>query len=254
MEFDFASIWTPWVIFGVATSVIVTIIIILTIMEKIIDTKIRRRREEEEMFFKQKIAYLKSKENVPEQFLISFNEVALEVFREILGLKKNADYEDIIELFNKRKKFKAARFAEEIQEALYSGKKIDKEYLDSLLDKLVKLINDFREYNAKKSKDFGKKKKDNFEAYAKKFLEKIEGLKSESEKIDAIKRSIENKKKEFMENIERTLKVSPLKRETIKHRKVRIPKRDSKKHEKIRSLDDLDRIKGKIKLRETHLK
>src|SRR3989344_3999445 len=155
MGFDFAALWSPWIIFGITSIVVVTMIIILTIVEKILDRKIRRKREEENKFFREKISYLKSKESQPEQFLVIFNQIVLEVLKEALGLHKEINYDEAIELFRKNKNFRAMNFADKVQKILYAGEGVEKAKLNSLLRELTELINDFRKIHDKR-KSIGK--------------------------------------------------------------------------------------------------
>lgn len=187
MGFELATLWSPWIIFGVASIVVVIAIITLTIVENILDKKIRRKKEWEEKFFREKIEYLKNREGRPEQFLVAFNEIVLEVFKETLGLGRDIMYEEASALFKKRGDLRASKFAEKIQTMLYSGEKIDKEKLDSLLNELVFLISKFREANQEEV--IGKAS--GFEDYFSVFLDKVNKLKEEFRKFDKVKESVE---------------------------------------------------------------
>lgn len=302
MGFELAALWSPWIIFGVASIVVVGVIIVLTIVEKVLDKKIRRQKEEEERFFREKIEYLKSKESKPELFLVSFNEIVLEVFREALGLSRDIRYEEAVLLFKKRGNVRAARFANRVQMILYSGEKVDKAKLDALLKELIALINEFRAVDEEK-KVIGEAV--GFENYVDVFMQKIEALKNEFGKFEKVKESVEKEigvlrggikgeidaiKKSASGMISgegqkivnkegtpdmvkgsgrtggfvdaraegsgvlvenkfepRTFRVMPVKKEKIKHRKVRVPKKESEDGKRVGSLDDLGRIRERVK-------
>jgi hypothetical protein len=245
MGLNLSAIWTPWIIFGVTSIVVVLVILILTIVEKVLDKKIKRKQAEEELFFKEKIEYLKSKENKPDEFLILFNEIALEVFKEALNLEKTPDYDEVARIFKKRGNIRASKFANKIQLILYSGGKIDKGKLDSLINELVTLINEFRT-SSQKNELAGQITK--FEDYVDTFLKKINNLKEEFNKFERVKESTEpNPKPVPEEPREPNLEVVPYKPEIIKHRKVKLSEKRAEKYKPVSSLDNLDRIKNRLK-------
>jgi len=266
---------SPWVIFGITSIVVVTVVIILTLIEKIIDRKIRRKNEEEENFFREKIDYLKSEENKPDQFLVDLNQIVMEVFREALGLPNDTNYEEAIRLFNERGNIRAAKFANKIQTLLYSGERIDNSKLDSLLGELISLINGFME--VEKEKKSGEETS-GFGTYVDKFLDRTNSMREEYGKIEKVKgsaekeiidlrrevaREQENIERKVPETLEKTAlgeeeirRLPPLpkqfKKEETEPWRVTLPK-NLKEYSKIGSLDDLARIKEKIEVKKKSL-
>ena len=60
--------------------------------------------------------------------------------------------------------------------------------------------------------------------------------------------------REVSEIKEKDFKIVPVKKEEIEHRKVTLSKKDSRKYLEIGSLDDLARIKEKIKIKKESLR
>lgn len=285
MGLNLAVLWSPWIIFGITSIVVVTVIVVLTLVEKFLDRKIRRKTEEEQSFFREKIDYLKSEESKPEQFLVDLNQIVLEVFKEALELPNDTTYDEAIRLFRERGNIKAVRFANKIQTFLYSGEKIDNAKLDSLLRELTDLINDFMKIEQKKKAESNA---EGFENRSEKFLDKTTSLKEEYNKIERVKdspeeeinvlrRSVSGEEKEVskrksdeseaneekseriekevpLEVREKEFRVVPVQKEEVQHRKVMLSKKDSRKYLEVGSLDDLARIKEKIRIKKESLK
>lgn len=242
MVADISTIAKPLVVFLGAFVLIVVTIILLTYLEKKLRKNIELQKKEES-FYRVRIGNVKSLIDDPHKFLPALNNLAQEFFAKEFNVELGLGYVDIIEIFNKKNRLDIVKFCEEMQEASYGGKQLDKKYLEYLLNELVFLI--------RKQKKFEEQRDD--VSQNKNIANKIVNSYADAEK--KIERKIESEASLIKEKI-----IQPVKEEdelteeaeAIK-KKILKEKKSSKHNVKsfsyqgyIKSIDNLDRVKEKL--------
>lgn len=122
----------PLPIFLAALVLIVAAIIVLTIVEVNLGKKAKVKKEYEETYYQRKLSAVAALQPDPNSFLIALDKVAREFFSEEAGLRVMGKYTQLIEVFSKRQMIPESRFCQKMQEALYSGEKLDQNLLFGL--------------------------------------------------------------------------------------------------------------------------
>jgi hypothetical protein len=122
----------PLPIFLAALVLMVVAIVVLTVVEIKMGRKAKAKKEFEETYYQRKLSAAAALQSDQNGFLISLDKVAREFFSEEAGLSFVGKYSQLIEVFNKKQMFNEATFCQKMQEALYSGEKMDQNFLYSL--------------------------------------------------------------------------------------------------------------------------
>jgi biopolymer transport protein ExbB/TolQ len=127
---------------GYALIIIYSLIIILAALFLILYLKRARKAKKQEIEEKQKQEFLKKNLGLnreiknPKESLLTLNKIAREFFREYLRSRHEENFTEIEEALKKKKHSEAAKFCEDMNYLLYSGKPVKKE-------DAIKMINDF---------------------------------------------------------------------------------------------------------------
>lgn len=132
MALNISIFSVPMLIFLVAVVVIVAAIIALTVIERRLGKKAREKKEYEETYYQKKLSAIMALQSDQDGFLIALDKVVREFFSEELGYKTMGRYTQLIKDLNQRQKAKEAKFCERMQEALYSGERVDIKLLIAL--------------------------------------------------------------------------------------------------------------------------
>lgn len=130
---------SPWTVFFVALIIIIVMLIFLTLLERKLKKRISIKREEQSIFQK-KLNALKSADTEPNKFLVEIDELARDFLSQHYKVDRTAKYSELAKLFKKQGNIGAAQFCERIQESFYSGEQPTKEKLEFLSRNLEFLI------------------------------------------------------------------------------------------------------------------
>jgi len=150
MALNNSLFWAPWPIFLGALVLVVSVIIVLVIVERKMRKKVKLKREEESTYFQRKLESAKNLRGNPERFLNAMDRLAKEFFEKEFQIQERLRYVELIELLKKKNEKKAVVFCEKMQEALYSGMKLDDNHLRFLFETLGSLIREKEAESLKK--------------------------------------------------------------------------------------------------------
>lgn len=128
--------------------VFVVVLLLLMILLIVINKKLKRKVmqkekiEEKESAIITEIKNLKTSTKKTELILESLSSIAKELLTGIFNTDKNADYYELAEFFKQKKKNKISSFCQNIEEALYSGRKIEKKEINSLIHSFEEIISE----------------------------------------------------------------------------------------------------------------
>lgn len=128
------------IILIILIAVVFTLLIILINIEKRLHKKIIKKKSSRDIF------YLKRIEGIPKidsrKTLINIDKIAREFLKEAFKIKGTEDYSILEDFFNQKGNNEIAEFCDSMNNALYSGKKINKEDSQKLISSLIKIIKD----------------------------------------------------------------------------------------------------------------
>lgn len=139
MAINVSLLLSPWALFFGILILVVLAIIGLTIVERKLNRKVLKKKEET-TFYQKKLAMIKSEENSPKEFLISLDALARDFFAQRFGIDRNAKYSNLIEEFKQQENTSAMRFCQRIQETFYAGEHLEPSELDLLARNLEHMI------------------------------------------------------------------------------------------------------------------
>lgn len=269
---DFTLILNPWFTFSVLFGIIILLIIILTVIEIRFKRRVKSALEGETIY-KQKISELRNLKGEPDKVLNQVDRIARSFFKEVFNMNTNMEYAEMSEKFKQKNKMEISGFCRQMLEALYSGQ-ADRERVKGVIQKLSKIILKEEKEFIQKNFGFIKNKEDGkLQNLEKSILQKIEKvniplLKRQEEtpkeipqeEIKPIIQNSNEKKQEIkvtevqkQEGVEEEPEpeipriVEP-KKEKVSYRKTKAKKEEPETYKQIMSIDDLDRIKSKIKV------
>jgi uncharacterized protein Smg (DUF494 family) len=140
MVLEKSVFFTPWMIFLFAIFIVGAAIIALTVVEKRLNKKLVQKKQEENSYVNRIRKTLQMEKN-PQQSIFVIDEIAREFIAETFQIDPATKYSGLIEEFKKKNNEEAVRFCERMQEALYSGEKLDDKRIEFLSGNLVFLIN-----------------------------------------------------------------------------------------------------------------
>lgn len=128
----------------VALLVLVIIVIVLFIVQKKLKKKIINKEsiEEGELLTITEIRKLKSSRESPESTLHSLNKIVRNFLKAEFEISKGTDYGEMISDFNKKGKRNLSDFCRKMLEALYSGEKMQRREVSTLLNKFEKILSE----------------------------------------------------------------------------------------------------------------
>lgn len=142
MALNISLLVVPWPVFLIALIIIVTSIIILTVIEIKLGKKAKEKKTVEETYYQRKLSNVLALKSDASSFLSALDKVSREFFSEDLGRAVIGRNVELIEELKKRGKGKGAAFCEKMQEALYSGEKIDNSLLASLFNEMKSFVSE----------------------------------------------------------------------------------------------------------------
>jgi hypothetical protein len=260
---------SPWTLFFAALIVVIVLLIVLTLFERRLKKRVTLKKEEQSIFHK-KLASLDYPNQTPREFLIAIDALARDFLSQHHAIDRNAKYSELAHTFKKEGNIHVAQFCSKMQEVLYSGEEVSKEKLTALAKNLEFIIN-VETQTAKKEKTqaqkphfsfFNKQKTPELDKRIVGYL--VEGLKRgfsldllRKKLLDAgfTKQEIELAENHLNLNIKKAAEEHlVLDKPTIMQQQIEAkeePKQElrpleEKDHIFIKSLDNLDRIKGRI--------
>ena len=253
MALDIIAYLQPLTIFLISIGIFLAIFIgILVIIQKNFHKKIevKKIQRESELILKNKVNEIRNSKKIPKEKLLSLNFLAKKFFSETFKLKRGLDYTEIAHFFNQKRKKTIVSFCGSMIELLYSGKEISEEDINLISNKLEMII----QAEIKPQIILEKEKPKITKEEKTKFL--ISNIFKHKPKLQQDENETKEVYKSKLPDItEITLKkpeVSVKKPEsyTIKHEKP-YPKKiilnENEYHNFIQSIDDLERIKNRIK-------
>ncbi len=251
---------SPWTIFFVALIVIIVMLIFLTLLERKLKKRITIRKEEQSIFQK-KLDSLKSLKNDSHQFLVAIDELARDFFSRYYKADRDLKYSELVKVFRKQGNIGAVQFCERIQESFYSGDTPSKEKLEFLVNNLEFLITEHNKL-AKQEKSAGTIQESASVELDKRVTEYLNkglrrGFKLELLRQKLLEAGFKKSEIEFAEeHLNLHIKNEPEEIKEVAPKKIESPEKISPPQEKIaahkkdssfvKSLDNLERIKGKI--------
>ncbi|MDO8460243.1 MAG: hypothetical protein Q7S74_03985 [Nanoarchaeota archaeon] len=221
MVLDIAIFSGPWITFWVSLAVACAAIIILKLIERRLKNKLEEKRREKGKFFHNELEAIhknKNKENAIN--LLDIN--ARQFFIQAYGLSKSLSYTERIDKLSKTDRLEvksAITFCDHLQEAMYSGQKIDIRKINNLINEFEGVIQVYRKTVVKSFRE-----------------EKHKKIRVGNEILN-----LENNVKEGFSELPKV--INEFKMEVRKISKEVVDVADNKF---IRSFDDLERIKSKI--------
>lgn len=114
--------------------------VILKLVETKLETKLKTQKKDRNIFYLKKIKEIKKQKLPNEKTVEQLNGIARDFFKEAFKLNYNLEYSKIINEFKNKGKKECLIFSTTVSEILYSGKKIEKNKIDSLVNSLEKII------------------------------------------------------------------------------------------------------------------
>lgn len=123
---------------------LIVLIVVLFIIHKGLKKKVSLKQQEKkrEDILREKVEDLKTSKQPIDALLDSVDSFARALFKELYNIEKKYDYSELAEIFNEKNKRKVALFSRQMLLALYSGSKIKKEKINSLLKILEEIIDE----------------------------------------------------------------------------------------------------------------
>ncbi len=132
------SIFTiPLPIFLAALVLMVIAIVVLTFVEIKLGKKAKAKKDYEETYYQRKLSAVAALQSDSNGFVIALDKVVREFFSEEIGMRSMGKYAQLIEELNRKQRFKESAFCQKMQEALYSGEKLDQRVLQSLHSEMM---------------------------------------------------------------------------------------------------------------------
>lgn len=122
----------------------ILVFVILNAFERRLHQKLSSTIEKKDVVFME-IDKLGISTEPTEVVLGKLDEVARDFFEKEMGISRSLGYLQLVELFAQRNKNKPAEFSNKMLYALYSGKKMDKSFVNDLIFDLEGIVNRERE-------------------------------------------------------------------------------------------------------------
>jgi len=122
----------------------ILVFVILNALERRLHQKLSSKIEEKDVVFLE-IDKLGVLTEPAEVILEKLDEVARDFFEKEMGISRSLGYLQLVELFSQRNKNKAAEFSNKMLYALYSGKKVDRSFVNDLIFELEGIVNKERQ-------------------------------------------------------------------------------------------------------------
>lgn len=120
--------------------ILVLVIIILQIIEKSLRKKLELRKKDRNLYYQRELKKIARLDASPEETLDSLNNLARNFFKEAFGLSQTLEYSELKEEFKKMKKIDCVNFADLMLELNYSGLKVEKSEIHSLIKMFERII------------------------------------------------------------------------------------------------------------------
>ena len=137
MTLDILSILSPPILILIASFIVLMIIVVTLI---VINRRLKRAVKigetnlEKEAKTRQEINLLRNSNDFPEKILNDLSNIARNFLYDAFKLKKNADYYELMQAFKDKKRMEIYSFCKKMTDILYSGEKVRKETVNSLIE------------------------------------------------------------------------------------------------------------------------
>ena len=120
--------------------ILLVIIVVITVLEKKLRKKYLLDKSNRNTFYKNQVKALMRSREEPEKIIDSINLLARDFFKEAFDLPYNLEYSEIMAELRKRGKKEAVSFTKIMEDASYSGEKIDKGKIHALIRLLNNIV------------------------------------------------------------------------------------------------------------------
>lgn len=122
----------------------VLVFVILNALERKLNQKLSTKIDEKDIVFVE-IDKLGVSDEPSEVIIGKIDQIARDVFEKEMGISKSLGYLELINLFAKKSNQLGAQFSNNMLHALYSGKSVDRVFINDLILDLETIINKERE-------------------------------------------------------------------------------------------------------------
>ena len=136
---------SPWVILLIISIITLSIIIFLTLTERILKRKVNLKQQKEDNSPTRRIKLLISSHEEPENKLRRVNAIAREIFKEAYNIDSKISYYELADKFQKQGKKNASKFCQEMFKILYSGETLQSKKVYELAKILEKINQETQE-------------------------------------------------------------------------------------------------------------
>lgn len=198
---------------AIILAALIFILLVLVILNRRLSKKIITKEEKHEKYslLKMEIQDFKTSSKQPKELLDSINAFSKNFFKAVYGINQNLDYFEMKNFLEEKQKSKPAFLCLKMIELLYTGKRVTKEDIASLLEDLDKIIDE--EYPVLEGIKIETKIEEPQKVAIDKSLEKtLEASVIDEDKIRSAYKELQNKFKEAFAKVEKGKNLESMKK------------------------------------------